>query len=316
MAQFCHIPFCCNAWLGKGVHSVQMRGNAMLLLAAFIWGTTFVAQMVGMDELGPFSYAAARFFLGMLFLLGLWYAVRGRRADKKQAGTYMPGWRAGCGAGLIMFCASSTQQVAMVYTTVGKTAFITALYIVLVPLAGHFLLRQRIALWNWLGAGLALVGLYFLSIHGAVELNTGDAILMVSALFWTAHILFVGHFAGLSDVIEMSLMQIAVCFVGSAVAALLVEMPALTPMLHAWFPIFYGGVMSAGVAFTLQIVGQRYTQPATASLLMSFEAVFGVLSSWLILGEVMSPAQVLGCTLMFAGILVTQAGPWLRRKNR
>jgi len=295
---------------------MQMRGNLMLLLAAFIWGTTFVTQMTGMEELGPFSYAAGRFCLGMLFLMGLWYATQGRRAERKRAGIYASGWKAGLGAGTIMFLASSTQQVAMVYTTAGKAAFITALYIVLVPVAGHFLLRHSIALWNWLGAGVALVGLYFLSIHGAVDFNLGDGILIVSAFFWTGHILFVDHFAGLSDVIEMSLMQITVCFVGSTVMALSLEMPTMTAMFNTWFAIFYGGVMSAGVAFTLQIIGQQYTEPATASLLMSFEAVFGVIASCLILGEVMSTAQVMGCTLMFAGILLTQAGPWLKQLGK
>ena len=294
---------------------MQMRGNIMLLTAAFIWGTTFVAQMTGMDELGPFSYAGARFFLGFLFLIGLWLATRGQREQRKKAGTYISGWKAGIGAGGIMFLASSTQQVAMLYTTAGKTAFITALYIVLVPLAAYFLLRQRIHAWNWAGAALAVVGLYFLSIHGSISLNAGDAIVFSSALFWTAHILFIDHFAATADAVEISAMQIFGCMAGSLIAAFLVEAPAIQPMLDSWFSIFYGGVMSAGVAFTLQIVGQKYTRPATASLLMSFEAVFGAVSSWIILGEVMSGVQILGCALMFGGILITQLGSCFSRRQ-
>lgn len=291
---------------------MQWKGSLLLLLAAFIWGTTFVAQMTGMEGLGPFTYASSRFLLGTLFLAGLWYATRQKRAARKAAGKYQPGWRVGIGAGCIMFLASSLQQVAMVYTTAGKTAFITALYIVLVPIAAHFLLHQCVQFWNWLGALLAVIGLYLLSIHGAVVLNIGDVIVFVSALFWTAHILYIGHFAGSSDVIELSLMQIVVVALGSVLAMLLWETPQLAAIGAAWFSIFYGGVLSAGVAFTLQIIGQQYTPPATASLLMSFEGVFGVLGSCIILGEVMSPAQVLGCVLMFSGIIVTQLGALLQ----
>ena len=142
---------------------MHLRGNLMLLLAAFIWGTTFVAQMVGMDGLGPFTYAAARYILGLLFLVGLWYAWRSSREGAKRAGTYRPGWKAGLGAGCIMMVATSLQQVAMLYTTAGKTAFITALYIIFVPL-GAVLLGKRIHPENWAGAAMALLGLYFLSI--------------------------------------------------------------------------------------------------------------------------------------------------------
>ena len=157
---------------------MHLRGNLMLLLAAFIWGTTFVAQMVGMDGLGPFTYAAARYILGLLFLVGLWYAWRGSREGAKRAGTYRPGWKAGLGAGCIMMVATSLQQVAMLYTTAGKTAFITALYIIFVPL-GAVLLGKRIHPENWVGAAMALLGLYFLSIHGAVSLSFGDGLVFI-----------------------------------------------------------------------------------------------------------------------------------------
>ena len=293
---------------------MHLRGNLMLLLAAFIWGTTLVAQMVGMDGLGPFTYAAARYLLGFLFLLGLWYFWRGPRQTAKRAGTYHAGWKAGLGAGCIMFVATSLQQVAMLYTTAGKTAFITALYIIFVPLGAAFL-GKRIHAENWLGALLALAGLYFLSIHGEVSLSFGDGLVLISSLFWTAHILFIDRFASLVDPIELSTTQIGFCMVGSFLAAFLFEPVELQPILQAWFPIFYGGVMSAGVAFTLQILGQQYAEPAQAAIIMSFEAVFGVLSSWLLLGERMTALQVMGCVLMMAGMIITQIRPLLRDRR-
>jgi drug/metabolite transporter (DMT)-like permease len=285
---------------------MHLRGNLMLLLAAFIWGTTFVAQMVGMDGLGPFTYAAARYILGFLFLVGLWYAWRGQREGTKRAGTYRAGWKAGLGAGCIMLVATSLQA--------GKTAFITALYIIFVPL-GAVLLGKRIHLENWIGAALALVGLYLLSIRGAVSLSFGDGLVFISALFWTGHILFIDRFASLVDPIELSLTQVGVCAAGSLIAALGFETVAVQPILDAWFAIFYGGVMSAGVAFTLQILGQKYAEPGQAAIIMSFEAVFGALSSWLLLGEHMSAVQVLGCALMLSGMIVTQVRPLLEDRR-
>ncbi len=284
---------------------MHLRGNLMLLLAAFIWGTTFVAQMVGMDGLGPFTYAAARYILGLLFLVGLWYAWRSSREGAKRAGTYRPGWKAGLGAGCIMM---------------------------VVPL-GAVLLGKRIHPENWAGAAMALLGLYFLSIHGAVSLSFGDGLVFISALFWTGHILFIDRFASLVDPIELSLTQVGVCAAGSLIAALGFETVAVQPVLNAWFAIFYGGVMSAGVAFTLQILGQKYAEPGQAAIIMSFEAVFGVLSSWLLLGERMtavmrSPSssqlestpktavQILGCALMLAGMIVTQVRPLLEDRRR
>ncbi len=292
---------------------MHLRGNLMLLLAAFIWGTTFVAQMVGMDGLGPFTYAAARYILGFLFLVGLWYVWKGPRETAKRAGTYRSGWKAGLGAGCIMFVATSLQQVAMLYTTAGKTAFITALYIIFVPL-GAVILGKRIHIENWIGAFLALIGL--LSIHGEVSLSFGDGLVFISALFWTCHILFIDRFASLVDPIELSTTQIGFCAAGSFVAALLFETIAVQPVLNAWFAIFYGGVMSAGVAFTLQILGQQYAEPGQAAIIMSFEAVFGVLSSWLLLGEHMTVAQIMGCALMMAGMIVTQIRPFLMDRRR
>lgn len=291
---------------------MKLRGYFFLMMAAFIWGTAFVAQMAGMDDLGPFTYAMARYFMGFVFLLLVWLGVRGKRRRRQENGMTQSGWKAGLGAGTIMLIATSLQQVAMVYTTAGKTAFITALYIVLVPL-GAVVLGKRIRRENWIGAVLALAGLYLLSLHGAVTLNFGDGLVLLSAFFWAGQILFIDRFALLVDEIELSLAQIFVCWLGSTIAAVAWEDISWPAVFQAWFPIFYGGVMSGGVAFTLQILGQKYADPGPAAIIMSFEACFGAVFSWLLLGEVMSGAQIFGCVMMMAGVLATQSGLFLKR---
>lgn len=281
---------------------MQLRGTLMILAASFFWGTTFVAQMTGMEGLGPFSYAASRFFLGFIFLLIVWLTQRKKRQREKG---YKTGFLIGIGSGLFMFVASSMQQVSMLYTTAGKAAFITCLYIVFVPL-GAVILGKLIRAENWIGAFLALIGLYLLAIHEDFTFQIGDLILFISSFFWAGQILFIDRFASKVDVLELSVAQIFVCMVMSFFAMMIFEVPTIESISNAWFSIFYGGIMSAGVAFTLQVFGQKYTDPSTAAIVMSFESIFGAVSSWIILGEVMSNREIFGCVLMFIGVLVTQ----------
>lgn len=284
---------------------MELRGTLMLLGASFLWGTTFVAQMSGMDGLGPFSYAAPRFLLGFISVVIVWLSQSKQRAKLRRAGKYHSGFLVGLMSGTIMFVASSLQQVSMLYTTAGKAAFITCLYIVFVPL-GAVLLGKIIRLENWLGAFTALIGLYLLAVNEELSLGIGDVIVFMSSFFWTAQILFIDRFASRVDVIELSTAQLFVCFVLSSIAMSIFETPTVGAVLDAWFPIFYGGVMSAGVAFTLQIYGQKYAEPSTAAILMSFEALFGALSGWAILGEQMSSREIFGCALMLVGMIVAQ----------
>jgi len=292
---------------------MQMRGNLLLLTAAFIWGTTFVAQQVGMEELGPFTYAAARFLLGILFLFGLWRMDSPKRRSKKERGLHHSGWLAGLGPGIFLFAASSFQQVALQFTSVGKTSFITALYIVLVPLGAALFKLGKVYAVNWLGALLAVCGLYFLTIQDSLVLNFGDMLVALSALGWTAQILFIDRFAPHVDALELSLSQTVFCFAGSLIAALATEEIALAPILNAWIAIAYAGILSTGVAFTLQIVGQKYAAPSEAAVIMSFEAVFGALGGYLILNESLTSAQLTGCALMFAGVIVSQLRTILKK---
>ncbi|MBQ6297036.1 MAG: DMT family transporter [Selenomonadaceae bacterium] len=277
----------------------------MLLGAAFFWGTTFVAQLTGMDGLGPFSYAAGRYLIGFLSLVVLLIFTRKSRTIERRKKNYQRGFLIGLIIGVVLFIATSMQQIALQYSTAGKAAFITCLYIVFVPL-GAKLLGKIIRRENWLGAGLAIVGLYLLAVGGNFSIQLGDAILFVSAFVWTAHILMTDKFASKVDVIEMSAAQIFVTLILTSIAMFEFETPSLSAMFGAWFPILYAGVMSSGVAFTLQIYGQRYTEPSTAAILMSFEAIFGALAGWFFLGEVMSSREIFGCVLMLIGMLATQ----------
>lgn len=284
---------------------MQIRGTLMLLAASFFWGTTFVAQLTGMDGLGPFSYAAARYFIGFLSLSVILLYTRKSRAKERRQKNYQRGFLIGLIIGVVLFIASSMQQVALQYSTAGKAAFITCLYIVFVPLGAKFL-GKIIRRENWLGAGLAIIGLYLLAIGGDFSIQLGDVILFISAFFWTAQILLIDRFASKADLIELSTAQIFITMALSFVMMFVLETPRLSAMVNAWFPILYGGVMSSGVAFTLQNYGQRYAEPSTAAILMSFEAIFGALAGWFFLNEVMSSREIFGCILMLIGMLATQ----------
>ena len=280
----------------------------MLLAAAFFWGTTFVAQILGMEGLGPYTYAASRFALGTLFMTVLWLLYRGKRTVQRQAGTFRSGFRAGIPVGLAMFVGVTLQQVALLSTTAGKTAFITTLYIVLVPLAA-VLLGHRIRAVQWGGALLAFLGVYFLSAYGETTLNQGDVLVFLCAFFWMAQILLIDRFARMVDAIELCLMEMLVCTLGSALLAVCFETCTWAALSAAALPIGYAGILSCGVAYTCQILGQAHVEPTQAAILMSMEAVFAAMAGWAVLGETMSAVQVLGCALLLAGAVMAQAAP-------
>ena len=287
----------------------------MLLAASFFWGTTFVAQILGMDGLGPYTYAAARFALGVLFIGALWFLYRDKRAEQRRAGTFRSGFRAGIPVGLAMFIGVTLQQVALLYTTAGKTAFITTVYIVLVPFAA-VLLGQRVRAVQWGGAVLAFAGVYFLSAHGEITINTGDLLVLICSFFWMAQILLIDRYARAVDAIELCFMQMIVCTIGSAVLAVIYESFAWIDIWGAAVPILYAGLFSCGVAYTCQILGQAYVEPTQAAILMSTEAIFAAAAGWLILGETMSGVQLLGCALLLGGALMAQVrGTGKSQKN-
>lgn len=280
--------------------------HLLLICVAAIWGFAFVAQSAGMDYLGPHSFNAARFLLGALSLVPLWFLMGKKRLP--QGKTLILG---GLAAGTIMFGGFSFQQIGLLYTTAGNAGFITGMYIVMVPIAG-ILLGQSTNLQTWSGVILAVLGLYSLSIGPDFEMAYGDLLELIGACFWTAHVIIIGWLSRKVDAIGLSICQFLVATVWATIAALLYETPTFTDFQGAWLPLLYAGVASSGIACTLQIIGQRKVEPSVTALILSTEAIFAVIGGWLLLGETLGSKELLGCSLMLAGMLVSQ---WPSRKR-
>ena len=290
-----------------------MKNNILLLLTALIWGCAFVAQSVGMDYVGPFTFNAVRCLIGSVVLLpviGLmdrWKKksgvseaqIRKERGDTKTLVT------GGICCGVVLAVASSLQQFGILFTTVGKAGFITAMYIVLVPILGIFLGR-KIRPLILLCVVIAVTGLYFLCMTEKLSLGIGDLFVLICALVFSIHILVIDHFSPLVDGVRMSAIQFLTAGVVCGVPMLLFERPQIMDILAAWMPVAYAGVMSCGVAYTLQILGQKNADPTVASLLLSLESVFSVLAGWVILGQRLSGKELFGCGLMFLAIVLAQ----------
>ena len=284
---------------------MQIRATLILLTAAAIWGLAFVAQRVGMDHLGPFTFNGIRFALGGLSLLPLIWFFRRQPPVAPPAGR-LPVLPTGVIAGLILFTAASLQQVGILDTTAGKAAFITCLSIVLVPLAG-LLMKRRISRSVWLGCGLSLAGLYLLCIREDFTIGQGDLLELIGALFWTVHILYIDQVSRRVDTLKLAAIQFATCSALSAVVAVATETAASAEaVLAAAVPLLYGGFGSVGVAYTLQIIGQKNASPAHAALVLSLETVFAAVGGFLILNEILGNRELAGCALMLAGMLLSQ----------
>ncbi|MBN1198099.1 MAG: DMT family transporter [Bacteroidales bacterium] len=288
--------------------SGKIKSDMLLLLAAAIWGFAFVAQRVGMDFVGPFTFSAVRFGLGCLVLIPFLF-FRKHLAFNRLSPTKFEKkkiiWLQIL-LGLLVFGGVSFQQYGLVYTTAGDAGFITGLYVVFVPVAGLFL-GQRNHIAIWIGVVLALTGLYFLSVREGFVINFGDYLVFVCAIIWTAHVLVVGHVAPRTDPIRTAIIQFAICSLLSWIIAIVFEEIQLGPILEALWPILYGGVLSVGIGYTLQVVAQQKAHPAYASIILSMESVFAVLGGWLLLGEEVTWKILLGCGLMLTGMIVAQA---------
>lgn len=285
---------------------MRPKNAFMLMLTAFIWGTAFVAQSVGMDYLEPFTFNGIRCIIGAVALLpciALLNKINGK--NDKVEGTRKDLIIGGIACGLLMFAASSLQQIGIQYTTAGKAGFITAFYIVFVPVLGIFLKKQTG--WKvWMSVVIALVGLYFLCIKEGFSIGRGDVLIFLCALIFSAHILVIDHFAPKVDGVKLSCLQFLVCGVVSLPFMFAMETPKMGAMFDAWMPLLYAGVLSCGVAYTLQILGQKNVNPAIASLILSLESCFSVLAGWVVLGETLSTREAVGCVLMFAAIILAQ----------
>ncbi len=285
-----------------------LRQSALLLLAATIWGVAFVAQSVGMEYVGPFTFLASRSVIGALVLVP-YIVLRDRNAEKiKQENNSVSKMLVvgGVCCGCLLFLASILQQIGIMYTTVGKSGFITAMYIVIVPVLSIFL-KKRAGIKIWLSVVLAVVGLYFLCMSpGSISLQKGDVLTFLCAIVFSFHILTVDYFAPRIDGVKLSCIQFATCGLLSAIGMFLFETPTIEAVLEAWLPILYAGALSSGVAYTLQIVGQRGMNPTVASLLMSMESVISVLAGWIILQQILLGRELIGCVLMFTAIILVQ----------
>lgn len=289
----------------------SFKGIVMLLLCSFIWGTAFVAQSVGADLLGPFSFNGIRSFLGAFFLVPC-IAIIDRLSgkplsfwgtdDSHKRGDLITG---GLCCGLLLTIASTLQQTGIAYTSAGKAGFITALYIVIIPILG-LLVKKHVTFMQWAAVAVAAAGMYFICINEGFSINKGDLIVLACAVVFAVHIMAIERFTQLVDPVRMSAIQFFVCGMLSLPVIIWAEQPELSAITAAWLPLAHAGIMSCGIAYTLQIAGQKYVNVILASILLSLESVFSVLAGWLFLGETLSMREIGGCVLVFAAILLAQ----------
>ena len=283
-----------------------MKNNVLLVLTALIWGCAFVAQSMGMDYVGPFTFNMARFLIGAVVLLPvIWFMDRQRKTGAEKGAGQKTLIIGGICCGIALAVASTLQQWGILFTTVGKAGFITAMYIVIVPLLGIFIGKKVRPLIIGCVA-IAVVGFYFLCMTESLRLGLGDFLVLLCAIAFSIHILVIDHFSPKVDGVKMSAIQFLTAAIISAVPTLLWEQPVFTEVLQAWQPVLYAGVMSCGVAYTLQIIAQKNADPTVASLLLSLESVFSVLAGWVLLGQGLSLKELFGCVLIFCAIILAQ----------
>jgi len=302
--------------------SRQIVSALLLVIAAFVWGSTFVAQSVGSDSVEAYTFLTSRSFISAVALLPV-IAVRkalrpkgaSEASEENTSASRRTLWLGGILCGAALMVASGIQQIGIKDTTVGKAGFITAMYIVIVPLLGIFL-KKRIGLNVWAGVAIAVVGMYFLCITEGFSISRGDFLVLICAFCFSLHILVIDYFSPKVDGVKMSCIQFFTCGVLSLFPTFLFEKPSFSDVQAAALPILYAGLLSGAVGYTLQIIAQKNLQPTVASLIMSLESVFSVLSGWVVLHEGLSARELIGCLLMFAAILLAQLPEDLFRKKR
>jgi len=301
----------------------HLRANLLMLVAAMIWGSAFVAQRLSLDSIGPFLFTGLRFLLGAFVVLIVWSVARRRR---KQAGaddapaSLVPSrastlWRDGALLGLLVAVSISCQQIGLQYTKVANAGFISSLYVVIVPLIG-VALRHQTGIGLWLGALLAAIGMYFLSVDEHFSILYGDWLQLAGSFVISAQVVLVSRFARRHEPLALALVQFVVCGVISLVVGLVVDPLRIEDIVRAAPTILYGGALSVGVAYTIQVVAQKDAAPAHAAVIFSMEGVFAALAGWLVLGETLATRALLGCALMLAGLIVCQVMPmWTARRE-
>ncbi len=292
----------------------RIAGNAMLIMTSIIWGTALVAQRTGMDYVGPFTFMAGRYFLAFLSLAPVAAAVKLRKKRSGCPESYVQKNNkkntivSGIVTGFFLFLGSSFQQTGILYTTAGKAGFISSLYIIIIPVFG-ILIGKKIRGITWLGIISAVAGLYLLTIKEGFTIGYGDLFVLIGSFAWAGHILSIDYFSKKVEPVYMSFLQFAVCSVLSAAAMVIAETPVLSAVKAGLFPIFYAGVFSAGIGFTLQMIAQKNTEPVIASLILSLESVFGVIAGYYFLNEILNVKEIIGCIILFAAIIIAQLPP-------
>ena len=301
----------------------EIKGAFLLFLAAFIWGTTFVAQRLGMDYVGPFTYLWARSLVGGIVLIPIAIVfTRLSKHDHIDQSNLVESkklhrrhlWTGGIICGVILFAGSAFQQFGLLYTNVGKAGFISALYIIFVPVIGVFL-KKKCGINVWISILIAVVGLYLLSMNGAFTLSKGDSLILVCSILFAFHIVVIDHLSPKVNGVLLSCIQFWICGLLSGVAMLIMESPTWESIVKAGGAILYAGIFSSGVAFTCQIIGQKHVKPAIAALIMSLEAVVSVLSGWILLHQTLTNRELIGCLIMFFAIIFAQVQFPSKRKS-
>ena len=290
------------------MNSKSVQANLILLITAVIWGGGFVAQRIGMQQMGPYIFNGFRFLIGALTLVPV--ILFRKKSLVVQKGDLKKTFLVGAVAGLFLFFGATFQQLGLVFTTAGKAGFITGLYVVIVPLLGMFR-GDRGSLYTWLGAILAVAGLYLLSASRGLVFAPGDGFVLIGACFWALHVQFIARFSPDVDAFQLSFVQSLFTSVISFGVGIFLEDVVFDQVLSAALPILYGGVISIGIAYTLQVIGQQSSKPTAAAIILSLESVFAAFWGWLILGELLTSRAMLGSGLMLAGMMISQ----LRRKK-
>lgn len=283
----------------------------LLVLAAIVWGFAFVAQKAGMEDIGPMAFNGIRFIIGSISLFPLiWYYDKKDKYKNQNIDSTHKLWKAGIISGLVLFIAASIQQFGIVYTTAGNAGFITSMYVILVPVFG-LAFKQRVNIQTWLGAVVALTGLYFLSVSEGLVLVIGDILVLVSAFFWAAQVLLASYYAPKVNVIKLAAFQFGLTGVLSLIISFFTETYGFENIYAAAIPLLYGGLMSVGLAFTLQLIAQQKANPSHAAIILSTESVFAAIGGWLLLNEELTTIETMGAALMLAGVIFSQ----LKRKT-
>ena len=297
------------------VNKGSFRNSILLFLAAFIWGVAFVSQSKGMEYMGPFTFNGVRSLIGAIVLIPV--ILFRYRVPKGQPGLWQAvNWKTtligGICCGLALMIATTVQQIGIMYTTVGKAGFITALYIIFVPIFGIFI-GKKVPGTVWIGAIMAAIGMYLLCIQGSFRIGIGDTLIFICAVVFTLHILIIDHFSPKTDGVILSCIQFLVCGIICTTIALITESPDFSQLIDGAVPILYAGVMSCGVAYTLQIVGQKRVNPTVAAVILSLESVFSVLAGWfaykigfLKSDQTLTGRQILGCAIVFVAVILVQ----------